>query len=84
MCVSRCQCLNVHVVKIKVLMNFNNSGVLPPTAERLDGCRCVGGVDEPLELPKSAVNELVHKRMLSLKFKLFWWSFDVVGPSSGC
>ena len=49
-------------VKIKVLVNFENPGVLPPTAERVDCCRCVGGADEPLEHPKGAVNELVHKR----------------------
>ena len=62
-------CLNVLVVKIKVLMNFQNPGVLPPTAERVDCCRCLGGTDKPLELPKGAVNELVHKR--SLKHKSF-------------
>ena len=66
---SRCLCLNVLVVKIKVLMNFQNPGVVTLTAERVDCCRCVGGVDEPLELPKGAVNELVHKR--SLKHKSF-------------
>ena len=48
----------------KSALNFENPGVLPPTAERVDCCRCLGGADKPLELPKSAVNELVLKRML--------------------
>ena len=55
------------VVKIKVLVNFENPGVFPPTAERVDCCRCIGGANEPLELPKGAVNELVHKRTLKHK-----------------
>ena len=37
--------------KLKLLVNFENRGVLPPTAERVDCCRCVGGADELLELP---------------------------------
>ena len=69
--VTRSQCLNVLVVKIKVLENFENPGVLPPTAERIDCCRCAGGADKPLELPKSAVNKLVLKRALGWKYKSF-------------
>ena len=56
--------MNVLVVKIKVLVNFENPGVLPPTAECVVCCRCVGGADEPLELPKGADDKLVHKRTL--------------------
>ena len=68
---SRCQCPNmlvvkikVLVVKIKVLVNFENLGVLPPTAGHVNGCRCIGGANNPLELSKGAVNELVLRRML--------------------
>ena len=63
--VNDCQCLNVLEVKIKELVNFENPGALSPTAERVDCCRCVGGADEPLELPKGADDELVHKRRLT-------------------
>ena len=52
-------------VKIKELVNFEILGALSLTAECVDCCRCVGGADEPLELPKGADDELVHKRMLS-------------------
>ena len=44
-------------VKIKVLVNFENPGVLPPTAERVDCCGCIGGADEPLELLKGVVDK---------------------------
>ena len=50
-------------VKIKVLVNFENPGVLPLNAERVNCCGCVGGADEPLELPKGVDDELVGIRL---------------------
>ena len=71
------------MVKIKVLVNFENPGVLPQTAEHGDCCRCVGGADKPLELPTGAVNKLVLESILGQKYRLFL-VVDVAGMSSGC
>ena len=61
---TRCLCLKVLEVKKKVLVNFENPTELPPNAERVDCCRCVGGADELLELLRGVDDELVHIRTL--------------------
>ena len=48
----------------KVLVNFENPTELPPNAEHVDCCRCVGGADKLLELLRGVDDGLVHIRTL--------------------
>ena len=48
------------VVKINLLVKFENSGAVPLAAEGVDCRGCGGGVNELLELPEGADVKLVH------------------------
>ena len=53
-------------VKIKLLVNFENTGAVPLIAEGVDCRGCGGGDDDLLELPEGADVKLVHIGCLKL------------------